>query len=476
MGFGAHACMFTWVLMRMRACACAQELVGLPLEPRLSVEVDVDAEGGVVRFRADRFVLGEPKFDDAFSLQLDATLRAKDVPDVAAWPVMGGLWGRRKVPSATDSASVGTAERAGEVVGLPEAMRESAYAGISNEVNAGGTNGAGGRTADGGSVSVIDAVVVEDAPAAGAPGVAAGGRPEIARPSDAGVVVQATVMEGEDVPPGATAPPDAAERPYAVGADPQTVGRAGALAASSSGISLSAAPDSWLLPAGSSLGDAASALGASELPGDAAGALGASELPGGSSEGGGSAQLIGSASTLSCKADVRIEALVPPPLSAAPAPLLGLAAGLVTKFTMQQLMPAFLDLLVVDYQRWATGRATRQEAREAVAGSLLASTERGRVSETAVAAILPGSGVQTTAGNDEGAEDGVGGSKAHATKGESGGGSVSGLDASMEAPTDDLTPDVVPSREHGAHGSSGGGSNDSVKKSDAQAEDATTVK
>ena len=64
-----------------------------------------------------------------------------------------------------------------------------------------------------------------------------------------------------------------------------------------------------------------------------------------------------------------VEAQVPYPLSAAPRPLLNLAATLVTKFTIQQLLPSFLKLLAIDYQRWASGAAKAR--REEAAGSLL---------------------------------------------------------------------------------------------------------
>lgn len=74
------------------------------------------------------------------------------------------------------------------------------------------------------------------------------------------------------------------------------------------------------------------------------------------------------AGTLSCSVDVSFQVRLPAPLSVAPGPLLALAAGLVAKLALQSLLPPFLDLLAVDYGRWATGRGSRAEA----AGSLLA--------------------------------------------------------------------------------------------------------
>ncbi|KAL6764905.1 hypothetical protein V8C86DRAFT_2465486 [Haematococcus lacustris] len=74
------------------------------------------------------------------------------------------------------------------------------------------------------------------------------------------------------------------------------------------------------------------------------------------------------AGTLSCSVDVSFQVRLPAPLSVAPGPLLALAAGLVAKLALQSLLPPFLDLLAVDYGRWATGRGSRADA----AGSLLA--------------------------------------------------------------------------------------------------------
>ena len=81
-----------------------------------------------------------------------------------------------------------------------------------------------------------------------------------------------------------------------------------------------------------------------------------------------------------CKVDVRMEAQVPYPLSAAPRPLLQLAATLVTKFTIQQLLPGFLSLLAVDYGRWATGKAKAR--RSEAAGNLLSKAQKSHVGAT----------------------------------------------------------------------------------------------
>ena len=80
------------------------------------------------------------------------------------------------------------------------------------------------------------------------------------------------------------------------------------------------------------------------------------------------AALMRQVSKLRCDVDVRLRVRVPPPLSAVPGPLLAGTGGLLAKLVMQALLPSFLDLLAVDYGRWAAGDAKRTTA---AAGSLL---------------------------------------------------------------------------------------------------------
>ena len=75
-------------------------------------------------------------------------------------------------------------------------------------------------------------------------------------------------------------------------------------------------------------------------------------------------------SRLRCDVAVRVRLRVPPPLSAVPGPLLSTTGGLLAKLVMQALLPTFLDLLAVDYARWAAGDASR---RTSAAGSLVPS-------------------------------------------------------------------------------------------------------
>ena len=74
---------------------------------------------------------------------------------------------------------------------------------------------------------------------------------------------------------------------------------------------------------------------------------------------------------------LQVEAQVPYPLSVAPRPLLQLAATLVTKFSIQQLLPSFLALLATDYGRWAAGETT---SRSKAAGSLLMGVKGAKTS------------------------------------------------------------------------------------------------
>jgi len=78
-------------------------------------------------------------------------------------------------------------------------------------------------------------------------------------------------------------------------------------------------------------------------------------------------------SRLRCDVEVRLRVRVPPPLSAVPGPLLSTTGGLLAKLVMQALLPSFLDLLAVDYGRWAAGDANR---RAIAAGSLLPAADK----------------------------------------------------------------------------------------------------
>lgn len=67
--------------------------------------------------------------------------------------------------------------------------------------------------------------------------------------------------------------------------------------------------------------------------------------------------------------DVGFTVLVPHPLSIVPKPLLFMTGSLIARFALQSLLPSFLDLLAVDYSRWAAGKGAD---RAQPAGDLIA--------------------------------------------------------------------------------------------------------
>ncbi len=103
-------------------------------------------------------------------------------------------------------------------------------------------------------------------------------------------------------------------------------------------------------------------------------------------------------SRLRCDVEVRLRVRVPPPLSAVPGPLLSTTGGLLAKLVMQALLPSFLDLLVVDYIRWASGDANR---RSIAAGSLLPATQAQSNQVGEAAGQLLGVGDLSGAGGGE---------------------------------------------------------------------------
>jgi hypothetical protein len=93
---------------------------------------------------------------------------------------------------------------------------------------------------------------------------------------------------------------------------------------------------------------------------------------------------------MSCVVDVAFTVTVPPPLSLVPGLLLSTTASLVAKLTMQTLLPQFLELLAVDYQRWSSGTVSRAQP----AGSL--------VPITATAAEPAGDAAEAASGPEAG--------------------------------------------------------------------------
>jgi hypothetical protein len=85
---------------------------------------------------------------------------------------------------------------------------------------------------------------------------------------------------------------------------------------------------------------------------------------------------------LRLEADARVSLRVPPPLSAAPAPLLGATGSLVARMAMRALLPPFLDLLAADYARWAG-----EERRKGLSGDGAGGGQGGRAAALDAAAV-----------------------------------------------------------------------------------------
>lgn len=77
----------------------------------------------------------------------------------------------------------------------------------------------------------------------------------------------------------------------------------------------------------------------------------------------------GPTSQMVCGVELKLELGVPAPLSVVPGLLLSTAGSLIARLAMQALVPSFVELLLVDYQRWATGAP-----RNTPAGNLVQNT------------------------------------------------------------------------------------------------------
>lgn len=150
---------------------------------------------------------------------------------------------------------------------------------------------------------------------------------------------------------------------------PQGGGAAAAVEQGAGGSAASSAADS-----SSSSGGGADATASNASSSSGSGAAGASTSrdagAGASDSVDEVAVLLAQSSRLSVKVDLSFQLRLPPPLSLVPGALLSTTGGLVVKLVLQSLMPSFLQLLSVDYGRWASGTSTR--TRQALpAGSLV---------------------------------------------------------------------------------------------------------
>jgi len=305
-----------------------QDIIGLPLEPQIQVRVDIDTANNQVVFYADKFVLGDPRFDANFSVTMTSCLRYKPVPEVSArvvpdfWRVTGRAAQQQQQqqsgPTVTVAPEVGTntfSAAAAEVPataastqGQGEAAEQVAVASVSSDqLQSPSTQPHPSR----GQVLCVDAVI-------------SGRAPQVRALAPDLHELQADSSSGSSSGSGSSN--------------------------SSKGVSLQ----------GSGTGG-----------GEPAGAV---------------------AGLLCCSVDVGFEVMMFTPLSAVPRPMLSLAGGLLTKFSMQQLLPGFLELLATDYSRWASGQRSKDKA----VGSLLvnqsSATAAAGQQMQEVAAGLVGSG------------------------------------------------------------------------------------
>ncbi|GIM00197.1 hypothetical protein Vretimale_5359 [Volvox reticuliferus] len=70
------------------------DLVGLELQPQITVRVFADSRNAQVHFHADQFKVGDPRFDADFKLAMKATLRNKPVPTIRPLRSIKRMWAR----------------------------------------------------------------------------------------------------------------------------------------------------------------------------------------------------------------------------------------------------------------------------------------------------------------------------------------------------------------------------------------------
>ncbi|EFJ42560.1 hypothetical protein VOLCADRAFT_107195 [Volvox carteri f. nagariensis] len=70
------------------------DLVGLELQPQITVRVSLDTRSNQVHFYADQFKVGDPRFDADFKLAMKATLRNKPVPTLRPLRSIKRMWAR----------------------------------------------------------------------------------------------------------------------------------------------------------------------------------------------------------------------------------------------------------------------------------------------------------------------------------------------------------------------------------------------
>eukprot|EP00798_Chlamydomonas_sp_ICE-L_P026304 gene26304-17398_t len=275
-----------------------QELIGVDLQPHMEVKVVFDDENAEVRFSSDGLKLGDPKFDDMFQVDMQATLRSKPVMDVAS----------REVPISWRS----TAETR-----RAEAQRAAAAAAVAGPLALPAT---------------CDTLEPHE------------------------FVVPKVASSGWEPAKGSWRAEEEAAAKAAVAAS-EREGQASYVASSASAsakgqleLSRDSVPGPQQQYCSFSQQEAWEAY---EHQQKESARVELAPVP---------------TAVLSCTANISLTINLSPPLSVVPGPLMSITGGLMARIALESLVPAFLELLSVDYERWACGLA---EERSEPAGSLV---------------------------------------------------------------------------------------------------------
>ncbi|MEW5297602.1 MAG: hypothetical protein WDW36_000803 [Sanguina aurantia] len=305
-----------------------QDVVGLALEPQITVKVNIDSNNAQVHFLADKFKLGDPRFDEDFVVDMKATLKRKPLPGLGSFR-LPRPWRRgsqqdtpdpqpQRPPTRTTSAP----EAAVHASSLPAASQlqpSSACTDGSHPNPSGG--GVDTRSGDDSSTS---------SPLNGEPPDTSFHHSDASHSSHH-PFHNSSSSSTDHLPPHH--PPVVDSLPTA----PSLPTPSPAAPRSAASSTLNPAPPQ---PESRPHLDAAASSIAASGPGVTKGGP----------------VVVGATSMLCGNVDVGFTVLVPHPLSIVPKPLLFMTGSLVARFALQSLLPSFLDLLAVDYSRWAAGK------------------------------------------------------------------------------------------------------------------------
>ncbi|GLI61300.1 hypothetical protein VaNZ11_003654, partial [Volvox africanus] len=101
------------------------DLVGLELQPQITVRVFADLRNGQVHFYADQFKVGDPRFDADFKLAMKATLRNKPVPTIRPLRSIKRMWARAGGAGGQSGGAAGSGSGRGSQAAASAARRGS---------------------------------------------------------------------------------------------------------------------------------------------------------------------------------------------------------------------------------------------------------------------------------------------------------------------------------------------------------------